>query len=360
VKAAVLKAFGGPENLELSDVPDPVPGPGEVLLRVRACALNHLDLEVLLRVRACALNHLDLWVRAGLPSAKIKAPFILGCDVAGEVAALGPGVSGIAPGARFAVHPGRCCGACVPCREGREPDCADYGIIGAYGGRPGGYAELLAVPAEQLLPMPGGMSFPDAAAVPLTFLTAWHMLSTLAELKAGETVLIVGAGAGVATAAIGIAKRLGARVIATSTSKEKLERAKALGADHVLQHPPEELARSVRKLTGGAMADAVFEHVGGELLGEALKCLRRSGRLVTCGATSGFVAPVDLRYVFDRQLKILGAKMGSLKEMKQVWALAAAGELKPVVDRTFPLAEARAAHEYLAARGQFGKVVLLP
>jgi NADPH:quinone reductase-like Zn-dependent oxidoreductase len=342
MKAVVLKAFGGPENLELQTLPDPVPAPGEVLLRVRACALNHLD----------------LFIRAGLPSAKVKSPFILGCDVAGEVAALGAGVEEIALGARFAVHPGRSCGKCTACRGGRESDCPQYGIIGAYGGRPGGYAEMIAVPVEFLLPMPPAMDYAVAAAAPLTFLTAWHMLVTLAEMRPGETLLVVGAGAGVATAAIQIAKLAGARVIATSTSKEKLERAKALGADHLIQYPPEDLARTVRKLTGGEMADAVFEHVGGDVLGEALKCLRRSGRLVTCGATKDPIAPVDLRYVFDRQLKIFGAKMGNLAEMRHVWSLVAAGELKPVVDRTFPLAEARAAHEYLAARGQFGKVVL--
>jgi NADPH:quinone reductase-like Zn-dependent oxidoreductase len=344
VNAAVLTAFGGPENLVYRTVPDPVPGPGEVLLRVRACALNHLD----------------LFIRAGLPSAKIKTPFLLGCDVAGEVAALGPGAAGVAVGGRYAVHPGRSCGSCVPCREGRESDCADYGIIGAYGGRPGGYAELLTVPVEQLLPMSDAQSYPEAAAAPLTFLTAWHMLTTLAQLKAGETVLVVGAGAGVAVAAVQIAKHIGARVIATSTSEAKLARAKALGADEGLLHPPEDLARAVRRLTDGAMADAVFEHVGGEVLGAALKCLRRSGRLVTCGATAGPVAPVDLRYVFDRQLRIFGAKMGSLAEMRAVWALVAGGKLKPVVDRTFPLSQARAAHESLAARGHFGKVVLIP
>ncbi len=344
MKAAVLKAFGGPENLEFATVPDPAPGPGEVLLRVRACALNHLD----------------LWIRAGLPSAKITAPFILGCDVAGDVVALGAGVEGIPVGGRFAVHPGRCCGKCAACLDGREPDCPDYGIIGAYGGRPGGYAELLAVPVEELLPMTAAQTFAEAAAVPLTFLTARHMLVTLADLRPGETMLVVGAGAGVATAAIQIAKRCGARVIATSTSKDKLERAKALGADFTLQHPPEDLSRAVRKLTGGAMADAVFEHVGGDVIGSALKCLRRSGRLVTCGATKDPVAPIDLRYVFDRRLRILGAKMGTLAEMRAVWSLVAAGKLKAVVDRTFPLSEARAAHDYLAARGQFGKVVLLP
>jgi NADPH:quinone reductase-like Zn-dependent oxidoreductase len=344
VKAVVLKAFGGPENLEPAVLPDPVPGPGEALVRVRACALNHLD----------------LWIREGLPSARIKLPFVLGCDAAGEVAALGPGAAGVAVGDRVAVHPGRSCGACDACRDGRESDCPDYGIIGAYGGRPGAYAELLTVPVEHLLPVPQSLSFPEAAAAPLTFLTAWHMLVGLADLRAGETVLVIGAGAGVASAAIQIAKVCGARVIATSTSEEKLARAKALGADMTVHHPPEDLAKSVRRLTDGAMADAVFEHVGGEVLGAALKCLRRSGRLVTCGATAGPKAEVDLRYVFDRQLRILGAKMGSLAEMRRVWALVADGRLKPVVDRTFPLAEARAAHEHLAGRGHFGKVVLLP
>jgi NADPH:quinone reductase-like Zn-dependent oxidoreductase len=340
VKAVVLKAYGGPENLALETLADPAPGPGEVLLRVRACALNHLD----------------LWIRKGLPVA--KPPFILGCDVAGEVAALGPGVTEIKTGQRFAVHPGRSCGKCDACRDGRESDCPTYGIIGAYRGLTGGYAELLVVPVEQLLPMPDAMSFVDAAAVPLTFLTGWHMVVTLAELKAGETMLVIGAGAGVSTAAIQIAKLSGARVIAASTSQDKLARAKALGADNGIHHPPEDLSKAVRKLTGGRMADAVFEHVGGPLLPEALKSLRRSGRLVTCGATAGFDVPIDLRYVFDRQLKIFGAKMGNLAEMRRVWSLVAEGKLKPVVDKTFPLAEAARAHAYLEGRGHFGKVVL--
>ena len=337
-----MTAYGGPEVLSAQTLPDPAPGPGEVLVRVRACALNHLD----------------LWIRAGLPVA--KPPFVLGCDVAGEVAALGQGVDSVKVGARVAVHPGRCCGRCPACRDGREPDCPSYGIIGAYRGLTGGYAELLTVPVECLLPMPDSMDFVSAAAVPLTFLTAWHMVVSSAALQPGETLLVTGAGSGVAAAAVQIAKLGGARVLAVSTSAEKLEKARALGADAGILHPPEDLPRAVRKLTSGAMADAVFEHVGGTLLGEALKCLRRSGRLVTCGATAGHDAPVDLRYVFDRQLRILGARMGNLAEMRRVWALAAEGRLKPVVDRTFPLADAGRAHEYLSARRQFGKVVLTP
>lgn len=341
MKAVVLKAFGGPENLEPTTLPDPVANPGEVLLRVRACALNHLD----------------IWIRNGLPGSKVKTPHVLGSDVAGEVSALGYGVEGIKVGARVAVHPGRACGACVACRDGRDSDCPDYGIIGAYGGLPGGYAEKLAVPVAHLLPIPEALSFAEAASLPLTALTAWHMLVTLGELKAGQTVVIVGAGAGVSVAAIQIAKALGARVVTTSTDAAKLERAKALGADDGVLWPSD-LARAVRGLTGGAMADCVLEHVGHAVFADALKCLRSSGRLITCGATSGPAVELDLRYVFSRQLRVYGAKMGSLAEMRAVWALVEGGRLKPVVDRTFPLAEARRAHERLESRGQFGKVAL--
>lgn len=342
MRAVVLKAFGGPENLEPSTLPDPVPGPGEVLLRVRACALNHLD----------------LWIRKGLPSSKVKPPHVLGCDAAGEVVALGPGVSGFAPGERYAVHPGRSCGRCDACRDGRDPDCPSYGIIGAYGGLPGAYAERLCVPVEHLLAMPDSMSFVDAASMPLTFLTAWHMLTTLAALRPGETVLVLGAGAGVSVAAVQIAKLSGARVIAASTSRGKLEKIRGLGADETILHPLEELPRATRKLTRGRMVDVVFEHVGPAVLNEALQCLRPSGRLVTCGATSGPTANIDLRYVFSRQLRLFGAKMGSLAEMRRVWALAAEGRLRAVVDRTSPLEKARQAHENLESGSIFGKIVL--
>lgn len=333
MNAVILKAFGGPENLEPAVLPDPVPAAGEVLLRVRACALNHLD----------------LWIRGGLPGSKVKLPHILGSDCAGE-----------AGGRRVAVHPGLCCGACPACRDGRESDCPDFGIIGAYGGSPGGYAELLAVKEAHLLPVPAGLSFAEAASLPLTLLTAWRMLKTQASVAPGQTVVVIGAGAGVAAVAIQIAKALGARVIATTTDPGKVERARGLGADEVLVVPPADLAREVRRLTGGALADCVFEHVGPAVFGEALKCLRPSGTLVTCGSTSGPKAELDMRYVFSRQLRILGSRLGSLAEMRQAWALVERGAVKPVVDRVYPLAEARAAHERLESRGQFGKVVLAP
>lgn len=327
----MLKAFGGAENLSLESVPDPVAAPGEVLLRVRACALNHLD----------------LWIREGLPGSKVKLPHILGSDVAGE-----------AGGRRVAVHPGLCCGTCPACADGRESDCPDFGIIGAYGGSQGGYAELLAVKAGHLLPVPEGMAFTDAASLPLTLLTAWRMLKTLGELKAGQTVVIVGAGSGVSVAGIQVAKALGAVVIATTTDAAKVERAKALGADHVLTVPPADLPREVRRLTGGKLADVVLDHVGPALFMDALKCLRPSGRLVTCGSTSGPKVELDMRYVFSRQLRILGSRMGSLAEMRDAWRLVESGKVRPVVDRIFPLAEAANAHARLESRGQFGKVVI--
>ena len=331
MKAVVLKAFGGVENLELQNVPEPVPGQGSVLLRVRACALNHLD----------------LWIREGLPGSKVKTPHILGSDVAGETG-----------GRRVAVHPGLHCGACAACREGRESDCPAFGIIGAYGGSQGGYAEWIAVKSDHLLEIPAGMPFEDAASFPLTLLTAWRMLTTQGGVSAGQTVLVLGAGAGVSAAGIQIAKALGAFVIATTTDASKADRAKALGADHVLIAPPADLARETRRLTGGAMADVVFEHVGPALFMDALKCLRPSGRLVTCGSTSGPIVELDMRYVFSRQLRIIGSRMGSLAEMREAWKLVASGAVKPVVDRVFPLERAADAHARLESRGQFGKVVL--
>ncbi len=331
MKAVVLKSFGGVENLEPRTVPDPVPGPDEVLLRVRACALNHLD----------------LWIRAGLPGSKVKTPHILGSDVAGEV-----------DGRRVAVFPGLSCSTCPACADGRASDCPDFGIIGAYGGSQGGYAEKLAVKAKSLLPIPDAMSFTDAASLPLTVLTAWRMLKTLGEVQTGQTVLIIGAGAGVSVAGIQIAKALGATVIATTSDAAKVERAKALGADHVVHVSPAELPRAVRQLTGGAMVDAVFEHVGPALFMDALRCLRPSGRLVTCGSTSGPTVELDMRYVFSRQLRIIGSRMGSLVEMREAWALVTAGKVRPVVDKVFPLAAAADAHARLESRGQFGKVIL--
>ncbi len=342
VKAVVLTEFGGADKLALTELPDPVPQAGEVLLRVRACALNHLD----------------VWVREGIPAyRKVALPHVLGCDVAGEVAALGPGVTGVKVGERMAVSPGRSCRVCERCLAGRDSHCASYAIIGANGG-PGGYAEYLRVPQEYLLPLPPTLSFEEGAAYPLTFLTAWHMTMTLGECGPDQWVLVMGAGSGVGAAAIQTAKLAGARVIAVSTSEEKLERARGLGAEAGIHRPPEDLVRRTLKLTGGAMADLVVEHVGPAVFEDALKALKPGGRLVTCGATSGSAVTLDLRYVFSRQLKVLGSRMGTQAEMRRVARLVGEGKLRPIVDKTFPLAEARAAHERLESRAHFGKVAL--
>ena len=341
MKAVLLENFGGPENLKPSETADPKPGPGEVLLRVRACALNHLD----------------LFVRDGIPAYKIKLPHILGCDVAGEVVELAPGVTRARVGQRFAVSPGRSCGSCEYCLDGRDNHCPRYGIIGAQGG-PGGYAELLVVPEQYLLEIPDSLSFDAAAAFPLTFLTAWHMLMTLGGCGPDQFVLVLGAGSGVGVAAIQLAKLAGARVLAASTDAGKLERALELGADETIHIPGQDLIRSTLRATGGRMADIVFEHVGPAVFDGALKSLRSGGRLITCGSTTGPTVQLDMRYVFSRQLQILGSKMGTQVEMRKVARLVAEGKLKPVVDRRFALQEARLAHEYLASKRQFGKVVL--
>ena len=341
MKAVLLRAFGGPENLQPADVPEPVPGPGEVLLRVRACALNHLD----------------LFVREGIPAYKIKLPHILGCDVAGEVAAVGPDVREAKPGQRFAVSPGRSCLRCDACLSGRDNECKRYGIIGANGG-PGGYAQYLAVPEAYLLPLPDSLSFEEGAAYPLTFLTAWHMLVTLGGIGPDQFVLVLGAGSGIGTAAVQLCRLAGAKSIAVSTSQEKLARAKALGADFTIHSPPQDIVKETLRLTGGRMADVAFEHVGPATFSQSLLSLRPGGRLVICGATTGPSVEVDLRYVFSRQLQILGSKMGSQAEMRRAARLVEDGRWKPVVDKVFPLAEAREAHDYLGAKKQFGKVVL--
>ncbi len=341
MKAVIIREFGGPDRLELADVPDPKPGPGEVLLKVRACALNHLD----------------LFVRDGIPAYKIKLPHILGCDVAGEVVALGPDVREAKVGLRAAVAPGRSCLRCDACLSGRDNECKRYGIIGAQGG-PGGYAQYLAVPEQYLLPLPDSLSYEEGAAYPLTFLTAWHMLMTLGRIGPDQFVLVLGAGSGIGVAAVQLCKIAGAKSIAVSTSAEKLERAKALGADFTIHSPPADIVKETRKATGGRMADVAFEHVGPATFNQSLLSLREGGKLVICGATTGPTVEVDLRYVFSRQYQILGSKMGSQAEMRRAARLVADGRWKPVVDKVFPLAEARAAHEYLAAKKQFGKVVL--
>jgi NADPH:quinone reductase-like Zn-dependent oxidoreductase len=341
MKAMVLREHGGPEVLHLEELPDPAPGPGEVRVRVQAVALNHLD----------------LWVRRGLPGLKRAFPMILGSDVAGTVDALGPGAGELTVGEEVLVNPGISCGHCRQCLAGHDNLCREYGILGEH--RDGGYADFVVVPRANILPAPKNLSPIERAALPVTFLTVWQMLVEKAGVRPGETVLVHAASSGVGAAAVQVAKLLGAEVIATASSDEKLERARALGADHLVRSGPEVVA-AVRRITGKRGADVVVEHVGAATWEQSILACAWGGRIVTCGATSGFEAKTDLRQIFYRQIAILGSTMGSKAVMFEVLEHVAAGRLRPVVDRSYPLAEAAAAHRRLESRAQFGKIVLIP
>jgi len=340
VKAILFHQHGGPEVLQFTDVTDPEPRPNEVLVRVRACALNHLD----------------LWVRRGLPNVPIPLPHIPGSDVAGEVAKIGSEVTTVRVGQKVVLAPLVSCGKCPACVAGLDNCCRQATNLGYM--IDGGCAEFVRVPEVNCLPYPENLSFEQAAAVPLVFQTAWHMLIARAQLQPGEDVLVLGAGSGVGSAAIQIAKFFGARVIATAGSDEKLAKARELGADYVINHKSQKIRDEVRRITNKRGVDVVFEHVGTATWEESLASLALAGRLVTCGNTTGYDAKIDLRFLFSRQLSLLGSYMGVKSELHTIMKLVAAGRLKPVVDRVFPLAEAAAAHAYLESGQQFGKVVL--
>jgi NADPH:quinone reductase-like Zn-dependent oxidoreductase len=342
MKAAVFERHGGPEVLELREVPDPLCGPDEAVVEVRACALNHLD----------------LWVRNGLPGLGIEMPHILGCDVVGVVSQVGVAVKHVQVGNRVLIHPTLSCGYCAQCLAGNDNLCARHDVLGR--AKNGGYAERVAVPALNCLPYPGDLPWEQAAAVPLVFLTAWHMLVTRARLQPGEDVLVIGAGSGVGSAAIQIARLIGARVIATAGNAAKLAKARELGAHEVLDHGSEDIAARVRALTQKKGVEVVLEHVGGQVFEKAMAALARNGRLVTCGATAGNQVSLDVNQLFGRHLSLLGSWMGTRSEMMQVLAFVRDGRLKPVVDSVMSLAEARQAHERIERREQFGKVVLVP
>jgi NADPH:quinone reductase-like Zn-dependent oxidoreductase len=339
MKAVRFHAHGGPDVLRYEEVPEPTPGPGEALVRVRACALNHLD----------------LWQRRGMERVKLRFPHISGADMAGEVVSSPDGE--YAPGRRVMLQPGLSCARCVACLDGRDNECAAYDVLGYRSD--GGYAEYVKVPVQNLIAIPDAIGFVEAAAFPLTFLTAWHMLITHGRLRAGEDVLVLGAGSGVGQAAIQIAWRHGARVFATAGTDAKLAKARQLGAYEVVNHATEDVPKRIREFTGGRGVDIVVEHVGTATWDRSLKCLVRSGRLVTCGATTGHEAQLDLRVLFGRQLSLLGSYMGRKGELLRASQFFFAGELRPVIDRTYPLSEAAEAHRCLESRQQFGKVVLV-
>jgi 2-desacetyl-2-hydroxyethyl bacteriochlorophyllide A dehydrogenase len=340
MKAIRFHQHGGAAVLRYEDVPEPV---------VRAN-------DVLVRVKACALNRLDLWVRGGLPNVPIPLPHIPGSDVAGEVAQIGAEVTTVRVGQKVVLAPGVACGKCAACISGHDNRCRQFTNLGYM--IDGGCAEFVRCPEVNCLPYPENLSFEEAASIPLVFQTAWHMLVARAELQPGEDVLILGAGSGVGSAAIQVAKFFGARVTATAGTDEKLSKARELGADYVINHRSQKIRDEVRRITNKRGVDVVFEHVGTATWDDSVASLALGGRLVTCGATTGYDAKIDLRFLFSRQLSLLGSYMGAKSELQTVMKLVAAGRLKPVVDRVFPLAEAAAAHAYLEAGSQFGKVVL--
>jgi NADPH:quinone reductase-like Zn-dependent oxidoreductase len=343
MKAVRFHEHGGPDVLRYEDVPEPKIGP----------------MDVLVRVRACALNHLDLWLRRGLPGRSIPLPRIVGSDIAGEVAEVGSAVTRVKIGQRVLISPGLSCGRCPACLSGRDNFCPDYEVIGSYRSD-GGYAEYVAVPEPNIVPIPDHIRFEEAAAFPLVFLTAWHMLVTRAGVRPGETVLVIAAGSGVGMAAIQIAKLFGARVLATAGTDAKLQKAKELGADEVINHATQDVLQEVKRMTDRRGVDVVIEHVGTAVFEKCVLSLAPGGRLVTCGVTSGYETRLDIRYLFSRQLSLLGSFMGSKGELLEAFAFFVQGRLKPVIDRVFPLAEAAAAQRLMEERGHFGKILLRP
>ena len=314
--------------------------------------------EVLVEVRACALNHLDVWARKGLPGIEIPMPHILGNDIAGVVRQVGELVGWVREGDEVMLQPGVSCGHCIECLRGLDNLCPEYDILGYR--RDGGYAELVRAPAVNVIPKPRNLSWEEAAALPLVTITAWHMLVTRAGIKPGEDVLIHAAGSGVGSIGIQVAKLHGARVIATAGSDEKLEKARALGADEVVNYTREDWPKEIRRLTGKRGVDVVFEHTGAVTWPGSIASLARDGRVVTCGATSGFDARTDLRQVFYRHLSLLGSFMGSKAELLYAMKFIEGGQIRAVIDTVLPLNEAERAHELIEDRAQFGKLVLLP
>ena len=345
MRAAYFDRHGPPEVVTLGELPTPQPGPGQVRVAVRAVALNHLD----------------LWARRGLPNVTLPLPHIGGSDIAGVVDVLGPSLDEDpprrwTPGDAVVINPSLPCGRCAACRAGETSLCERFRILGEH--LHGGMAEYVVVPADRLYPKPAQLSFAEAAAVPLVFQTAWRALITRARLRPGEDVVILGAGGGVATAAIQIARLAGSRVIAVTSSTERALAVQALGADIVIDRTQEPWSKAAWLATEKRGADVLVENVGAATWADSLRTMKRGGRIVTYGATTGAMAETDLRYVFFKQLSILGSTMASDGEFEAVMRLVDRGLLHPVVDRVLPLAEARRAHEILEAGEALGKVVL--
>jgi NADPH:quinone reductase-like Zn-dependent oxidoreductase len=341
MKALAFKEFGGPDKLSWMDVPDPAIGPDDVLIRVRACALNHLD----------------LFVREGIPALKTPLPFWTGCDIAGDVLEVGSGVTGVKVGDRVCVNPNLTCGRCEFCMQGEDSLCVRYGILGEH--VPGGLAERVKVRGDSVLPLPAHVSYENAASFILTSMTAWRMVVTQGRVGAGKDVLILGVGGGVSSTAVQIAKLCGARVLVTSSSDAKLERARQLGADVLINYATGDWAKAVFEQTGRRGVDVVIENVGAATWKQSIRSLKKGGRLVTCGATTGPIGETDLRIVFWNQISIIGSTMGNRKEFHDVMRLFFAGRLQAIVDEVVPIKEGAAAQQRLADGKQFGKIVLV-
>ncbi len=342
MKLARIHQHGPPEALVYEDAPEPTIAPDEVLVRVRACALNHLD----------------LFVRAGMPGVKVSMPRVLGSDIAGEVVAVGALCKRVKPGWRVLLSPGLSCRQCEHCLSGNDNLCRKYAVFGY--GVDGGNAELVAAPEYSAIQIPDDLNFDEAAAAPLVTLTAWHMLFTRAKLQPGEDVLVLAASSGVGSCAIQLAKLFQCRVIATAGNDEKLAKARELGADHVIDHYRQDISAEVKKITGRRGVDVVVEHVGEATWTKSMESLAPAGRLVTCGATTGYDAAIDLRYLFTKQYSVLGSFMGTMGELHTALKFVFRRQIRPVIDRIYPLAEIRAAHERLESKEQFGKVLVRP
>jgi len=342
LRAIRIHEHGGPEKLLLEEVPSPPVGPCEAKVRIRAAGLNHLD----------------LWVRRGIPGVRYPLPLTPGCDGAGTLEEIGEAVRGFKIGDPVVLAPGLSCGRCEACFSGRDNLCRDYGILGEH--RDGTCAEEIVVPARNLIPMPAALTFEQAACIPLVFLTAWQMVVEKARVQPGETVVVLGAGSGVGSAAIQIARLHGARVIAVSSDAEKLAKARALGAEEGISLSGSGLKEEVRRLTAKRGADVVIEHVGKATWEQSILCLARGGRLVTCGPTTGADVSLSLPHVFFKNLSILGSTMGSRAHFDAIFRHVEAGRLKPILDRVLPMSEAAEAHRLLEERRIFGKIVLIP
>jgi len=342
VKAALFKEHGNADKILYEDYRDPVPEAGEVVVRVRACALNHVDM---------------LLLDGRFPPPE-GLPHVNGCEVTGTIEAVGAGVKGLDRGARVIVFPGLSCGRCEYCLRGQRTVCVRYGYIGAH--KDGGYAELVKAPAENILALPETISFESGAAVPLAMLTSWHALVAQADCRPGQTVLVHAAGSGVGSAAIQIARLCGARVIATVGADEKIEFARALGAEHVVNYRTRDFVEETRRWSGKRGVDIVIEHIGGDTFERSVYALTRLGTLVTIGSHDTHWGRLDLRHVYSKNLRVVGTNLGSILELGTVLEHIADGRLKPVVDRAFPLREARAAVRRVLERQNMGKVLLLP